>query len=1217
VSAENTSTGVVSTAKTNAAGVYLFAALQPGAYRVRVEHSGFQTFVYDNLLLEVGAQVTVNASLKLGTTSERVVVEALAEQLETSTSTVGTVVKTRELLDLPLVGRNAYDLITTQAGASPSGQNFNGMRAGSINITVDGVQARDNYLDQITFSTRAATISVDRIAEFRMVTSPADAEYGRGAGQIQSISRSGTNRFHGSLYEEHRNTSLNANTWFNNQLGVDPRTGQAIAPRNFLIRNQFGGRVGGPIIKNRTFFNFNYEGSRQASRNATTSVVYTAPARQGIFRYFPGVRNGNALAAVPTVDTNGNPVRPAGATDVLQSVSLFGKDPNRLTADPSGIIGKIIGEMPLPNTYLVGDGLNTAGYTFQQKSPITYNEWDFRIDHNFSAAHRLNFSFAHQHTNEVNTSGNPAWPSLPVGSTPYGSNISSLAFTSIFRPNLLNEFRAGVFRPRQTVNSLWGADGSALPHTAGGQPEVLNFTTITPPFPYNLYGQTDQQDRISPIYQYGDTITWLKGRHSFKGGGEVRFNSYAGFDNYVNPPRVSLGQSAGVPVQGISAVPGIGVNLAAAQTILAELAGSVNAYFQVLNSNGGAHPEYIPGLTRYRHLRQPEISGFFKDDFRVNSRLTLNLGVRYERYSVPEEINGLGIGLVGGGAGAFGLSGSSLADLFHPGVINGQLTQLQAIGPKTPNPDKHIYADNNHDFAPAVGLSWALQPKTVLRTGYSIGYIRNPMYLVESLVNGVGFSSTPVYLPSTLVNVGTTPLPAPASSQPLATVPLTDRSQPLYGFNSNLKDGYYQNWNFGLQRSLTKSTVLEARYVGSKGSRLVRSASINEVNIFENGILDAFNVTRAGGSAALLNKIFNGIGGVNGTTVTGSDFMRSNATLASYLANNNPGAFALFLHQNAPPGGQVGDYLRRAGLPENFVVANPQFGPQDYYISNFGNSTYHALQVDLTKRFSSGWVLQGNYTFSKSLGDEEGNESGMRTTYRTLRNTNLDKKLLSYGRAHAFHVSGIYELPFGPGKAIGRNVHGVVARVLGGWQAGWIGTIYSGQPIDLAAVNAFNLIQSFNANPGTPVAAMALPNNMGAVTKTGTGVVYFAGLHQVADPSIAAIATPAIRNQSTMLALADSSGRIVLQNPVPGQFGTLAPNFLTGPRIYRFDVNLLKRIRIAEGKEFILRCDAQNVSNTPEFANPNTDINTPTFGRITDIVAGSNRLVVVGARFNF
>jgi Carboxypeptidase regulatory-like domain len=257
VTARNTKTGVNTTAKTNAAGVYLFAALLPGAYQLVGEHEGFQKYVYEDLQLDVGSQFTINLSLTLGKTADSVVVQAATEQLETSTSTVGAVITSRKLEDLPLVGRNAYDLITTQAGTSPSGQNFNGARAGALNITVDGVQARDNYLDQLVFSARAATISVDRIAEFRIVTSPADAEYGRGAGQIQSISRSGTNRFHGSLFEEHRDTDLTANTWFNNQLGTDPKTGQAIAPRNFLVRNQFGGRAGGPIHKNKTVFHIN------------------------------------------------------------------------------------------------------------------------------------------------------------------------------------------------------------------------------------------------------------------------------------------------------------------------------------------------------------------------------------------------------------------------------------------------------------------------------------------------------------------------------------------------------------------------------------------------------------------------------------------------------------------------------------------------------------------------------------------------------------------------------------------------------------------------------------------------------------------------------------------------------------------------------------------------------------------------------------------------
>ena len=257
VTAENVKTGVVATTKTNHAGIYLFAALPPGTYRVKTEHSGFQAAVYDNLQVEVGAQLTVNMSLKVGKTTESVVVQAFSEQLETTTSTVGNVITTQKLLDLPLVGRNAYDLISTQAGTGGAGgQNFNGLHAGALNLTLDGTIVRDDFTDQLAASSRAETVSVDRVAEVRIITSPADAEYGRGSGQIQMISRSGTNRFHGSLFEEHRDTDLTANDWFNNQLGTNLITGQPYAPRNFLIRNQFGGRIGGPDPEEQNLLQF-------------------------------------------------------------------------------------------------------------------------------------------------------------------------------------------------------------------------------------------------------------------------------------------------------------------------------------------------------------------------------------------------------------------------------------------------------------------------------------------------------------------------------------------------------------------------------------------------------------------------------------------------------------------------------------------------------------------------------------------------------------------------------------------------------------------------------------------------------------------------------------------------------------------------------------------------------------------------------------------------
>jgi hypothetical protein len=1227
ISAENVETGVVSHSKSNNSGVYLFPALQPGSYRLTAEREGFQKFVYNDFVLDVGAQLTVNVALKIGRPTETVEVEAAAEQLQTSNASVGVVITAQKLLELPLVGRNAYDLIGTQAGTSgANGQNFNGTRAGALNIMIDGITARDNFVDSLARSITSATVTVDRVEEFRIITSPADAELGRGSGQIQAISRGGTNKFHGSLFEEHRDTDLTTNTWFNNQRGTDPNTGQALSPRPFLVRNQYGGRAGGPIRRNKTFFHFHYEGSRQVSRNSVNSVVYTPTARQGIYRFFPGARNGNALALAPTVNLAGNPVQPVGATDALQTVSLFGRDPNRLTPDSSGVIAKEVGYMPLPNNYLVGDGLNTAGYTFQLKSPVNFYEWDTRIDHQFTGNHRLSFSYSRQAYDSVNVSAPQNYPGVPGATATTGTDLYSLSLVSVLRSNLLNEFRAGVFRPSTTVIAPYAANG-VLPQV-NGQPFIVHFITVTDPIPYSAYGQTDPSYTITPVYQFTDTLTWQTGRHSFKGGFEVRFTSYAGYDLYAATPRVALGALT-VPVQNIGNIPGIGVNQAAAQQMLAELSGTVSQAFQTENANG-KDPRYLPGLSRYRHLRSPELTGFFKDDFKITPNLTLNIGVRYEYYSPPVETNGLALSLVGGG-GIFGISGNSLAAEFQPGLMQGSLSLPLPIGPHTANPDTTWYKASKLNFAPAIGLSWSPsgdnaiwgRKRAVIRAGYTINYERDPFYLALSTVLGPGYSSTPVFIPTTLQGVGNVQLPLAPSSAPLQPVPLTDRSTVEYAYDSNLKQPYYQNWNFSIQRAFGNDATFEARYVGTKGTRLVRSANINEVNVFENGILNAFKITQAGGSSPLLNSIFNGLatGGstVNGTTFTGSDYVRSFGTTAAFLANNDVGGFANFLNSStlAGPAGQL---LRRAGLPENFVVVNPQFGTQTFLISNFGNSDYHALQLNLTKRFAAGWIFQANYTWSKALGDEEGDESAFRTDIRTLRNRSLDKRVLYFNHAHVFHANGIWELPFGPGKLIGRGTHGILAKVIGGWQTGAIATVQSGAPLSLYAQNTFSFIGGgfqLTNTPYTPEAIAAVPKDLGGVSKTGNGVVYFSGLHQVPDPSIQLIASPAIRAQSILQAITSSSGQLLLANGLPGQLGNLSPNFITGPGLLRVDLNLMKRFKIAETKEILFRADATNFTNTPQFGAPDSNINSPNFGRITDTVAGSNRVIVVGARFTF
>jgi hypothetical protein len=267
VTAENVRTGVAATALTNEAGVFSFPSIQPGVYRVSGELPGFRKVVYNEVLLEVGARVNLNLQLEVAAAAQTVEVTAAVDTaLALGTSSIGGMITGQKVQELPLPARNALDLVQTQAGVvtgeSGTSASIAGTRIGSLNVTRDGINVMEQHINQGINS--VIYNSVDLVQEVRVITSPADAEYGRGTGQVQILTRSGTNEFHGSVFESHRNTALNANTWFNNLRGN---------PRNVLIRNQFGGRLGGPIVKNRTFFHFLYDAQREVTKNSQTSLT--------------------------------------------------------------------------------------------------------------------------------------------------------------------------------------------------------------------------------------------------------------------------------------------------------------------------------------------------------------------------------------------------------------------------------------------------------------------------------------------------------------------------------------------------------------------------------------------------------------------------------------------------------------------------------------------------------------------------------------------------------------------------------------------------------------------------------------------------------------------------------------------------------------------------------------------------------------------------------
>ncbi len=1229
VEATNVRTGVKLPTVTNDSGVYIFPSLQPGEYTIAAEVPGFRKAIAEHIQLDVSAKIAVDLKLEVGTASETVTVESTTSPLETVNTSISNVVTQQRVQDLPLVNRDVGALITLQPGVV--GDNFNGVRSQSQNVTLDGVNIQETRYNGgaaagSSFNSNLTTTnSVDRVAEFRVSTAPVDAEFGRGLAQIQMIGRSGSNEIHGSAFEFNRVTALSANSWFNNQLGNNT-TGAPVAPRSFLIRNQFGARVGAPIKKNRTFVFFLYQGQRQKTQTAENVIVFTPTALQGQFRYFPGVLNGNAAAAVPTVSLSGAPVAPAAASGPLQTVSLFGRDPNRMVPDPTGNVAKALQMYPLPNNYLVGDGLNTAGYYWQQPGSNNNNLENVRIDHILTQNTRLAFSTQIERTNQLNGYRGQVFPNQPSDLAFYSTDLFSLAVTTTIRSNLLNEFRVGVNRFQGGYDGPFSsAQAVNLPHI-GSQPFFFTFQTVSNAYTSN----SNLTARRSPLYQYSDNVTWLKGRHAFKGGVQLYFDSSNGFNGFYLIPGAQTGAGS-APYSNISTIAGIGSNQTEAQNILGDLSGSLTSWIQEFNSAGGKTPSYIPGEPDQRTWRQHEYNGFFKDDWKMSHNLTLNLGIRYEYYSPPFEANGKAAIPVNGSAGAFGISGTSYAQAFQPGVLQGSLTQLELVGPHSANPGVPAYNPDYTTFLPGAGLSWSIgkDNKTILRAGYALSSDRNSLRNADTeLGNNPGLSSTITYTSGALMNLSNVGVPFSPGAQlqavspggPLTVDPLTDRSQTFRVFDTNLRNQYYQNWNISLQRQVSKDSVLSVRYVGTKGTKLLSGVDLNSDVVTEsNGFLSAFNVTRTGGEAALFDQLFAGLtvpgqGAVNGTTVRGSDYARSNSTIAHYLANGNAGAMADYLN-STPLGTNVnGGLLTKAGLPQNFFVTNPQF-ENVYLVGNNANSTYHALQVEYEKRFSHGWVYQGNYTFSKALGENElGTTQYYDNAYRDPLNRSFDKRIMTFNRTHVFKSNGIYELPFGRGRSLLRNANRVVDGILGGWKVSGILTFTSGVPFTVTApISSFTKYTTGN----TPNVTGPLSKSTGQLQFNGSGACYFCGFKQIPDPNISLLA-PSLASQSTLLAQTGPGG-VILQNPLPGTLGDLAQTFFTGPNFFNLDASMTKQFKITERYNLEVRTDWANSTNHPDFATATIDasIDDPSFGRFTRAGSNLNRIITIGARLNW
>jgi hypothetical protein len=953
ITALNTDTGVATTAITNETGNYNIPTLLPGEYRLAAELPGFRAVTYNNIQLGTNETKRFNFTLQVGGVATNVDVNIdAAALLTTSNATIDNALPEYKVRDLPLVGDNVLDLIGVLGGARVSAlggdlTTFAGISAGYVNTSVNGQSVQDGRYAAGVYST--TRINPDMVSEIRLVLTPVDAEMGRGNGQVQIQTRAGTNQYRGSAAWDVRNTALDARSWIDNRTVPQPT-------RNWQNQHQYTLSYGGPIVKNKTFFFALWDGQITRIRETVNALVLTDCARNGIFRYFPDWNNGNfsttptttptplATATTPVVDALGNPRAPStfrngtAYTGALQYYSVFGKlqsnptkpdcsdavvspntawDSNRAAFDSTGFTQKVMTEMPRPNAFDAGDGLNTANFRWTRHrrgnddisggtaDTTDRNQINIRIDHNFNARHRVNVQWQYER-DFVDNSG-PAFPTGFWGSVQRRPQIWTVNFVSTLSANIINEARWGLRRNNGVQyeamdDPTYGAKARAFFPTINGLPVLVAPGAGTGAGSVNfqnslLSATTDfTRGNTTSLYTYADTLSWTKGKHAFKVGAEFRQDKSKGFSNLNLIPHATGGTGATVPTPDFANILGNGMlttNGGTMQNLLTFLSGSIGNINQLYFIKDAQHLDQFVDIRssnrRGTDIRENEYSFFFKDDWKAHRNLTLNLGLRYEYYGSPWENNGLTVAPVGGGFAAFGVSGRSFADWFKPGV-RGEQTTFEFVGPHSPNPGKSLWKADRNNFGPALGFAWQLPwfgvGKTTVRGGYQVTYQGGGrsfnLDLDLGYAPGIIFTPNLAAADNTYIKLsdfansaacgGPGCFPVPHNQKPMQPIPNEFRAT-ISGWSGNVYDPnyvtpYIQNFTLAVTRSINRNMTFDLRYVGTRGVKLFDTLPLNSRNFVTNGLQQAFDAARSGGESALLDQMFNGIN-VAGTGCSG------------------------------------------------------------------------------------------------------------------------------------------------------------------------------------------------------------------------------------------------------------------------------------------------------------------------------------------------------------
>ena len=990
-------------------GFYVFASLQPSIYTLTVEAQGFKSAIINGIELNVGINNQV-VTLEVGQVTESIAVAANAIRVQTTDATVQRAITLRDIDTLPQVSRSPIFNTLYQPGIQTSGR-VNGQRLGSNNNTLDGIDVNDSVFPSP--GTVVASNNTDSVEEIRIVTSGGKAEFGRNSGgQVELVTRSGTNRFHGNLFDYLRNTVLNANTFFSNI------SGQA---RPKFIQNQFGGSLGGPVIipklyngREKIFFFFNYQGVRSAQEVVRNRTVFTPEAKSGIFRW-----------------------RVPGSNE-LRSFNVIQNDPRGKGIDP--IAAQQINLLPPPNNFDIGDTLNTAGFRFNNPAPSRNKATTAKIDYHVTGSHRIWYrqSVSDSYSNTPGNNADATYPGQPSGSLIVLSKGFAAGSNWTITPRLVNEFVAG--------------------HTEGD----LYFTRPRPQGPLalpNLFSEVVQSGfgdrRNSPVNQFSDNLSILRGRHSFKTGARISRTTEFQSSNTSIWPALVLSRTNGNIASSIGPT-GAAVISAADRQRFESYYNDMLGRVGLIRTNFYSDLQTFQpaGTPRVRNFKYNDYAFFFQDDWRVRKNLTVNLGLRYEFYGVPDERDGL----------------------------QGTVVQAASINPVSNIRDVTVrkgsqwFANDRNNFAPRVGIAWDPRGdgRTSLRASWGVYYDRLAGITTRDPDGAMpGFAFTGQVFPNQAagsdVRLSDGPvLPAPPGSP--ALTPDANRTNMLSIFDPNFRTPYVMQMNFTGQRELLRGTVLEAGYVGSRGVKLLADINMNQFKT-PGAFLTGFN------QIAAFRR--------NATAVPADNvFVRLFGSPAAAVAAAGGTVFDQGAIGTAANTIDTLNFTRypAAGLSDFFLRNYPQFGTLPV-ATNGGRSSYDSLQLSL-RRQAGAVRFSTNYTWSKSLDNISVDGQGFTSPIDNF-NLRLNKGHSDSYRAHILNWTGSYFLPFGKGRAYGGAAPGWLDRIIGGWEIGTLGFWASGLPMTVSSG-----VATVAANIDSR-ADYSGSRRIGAVQRAGNGVTYF------------------------------------------------------------------------------------------------------------------------------